>query len=128
MLSRTHSSSTPLVNSRVIFVLLVQNNHGILAMLDEECLRPGPVSDDTFLYKLTKVCQESPYFESKGCKNFMADASLPSQCFRLRHYAGAVRKTLSLSLSLASPGEITIVCYLVRILKVIFLKYAVLQK
>ncbi|EEC12472.1 myosin IA, putative, partial [Ixodes scapularis] len=77
-------------NNAIICDLIEKNNHGILAMLDEECLRPEPVSDDTFLYKLTKVCQESPYFESKGCKNFMADASLPSQCFRLRHYAGAV--------------------------------------
>lgn len=77
-------------NNAIICDLIEKNNHGILAMLDEECLRPGPVSDETFLYKLTKACQESPYFESKGCKNLMTDVSVPPQCFRLRHYAGAV--------------------------------------
>ncbi|KAH9369050.1 hypothetical protein HPB48_002604 [Haemaphysalis longicornis] len=80
-------------NNAIICDLIEKNNHGILAMLDEECLRPGPASDESFLYKLTKVCQESPYFESKGCKNLIgaaADVSLPPQCFRLRHYAGAV--------------------------------------
>lgn len=78
-------------NNAIICDLIEKNNHGILAMLDEECLRPGPATDESFLYKLTKVCQDSPYFESKGCKNLTgADVSLPPQCFRLRHYAGAV--------------------------------------
>ncbi|KAL1422174.1 hypothetical protein MTO96_022386 [Rhipicephalus appendiculatus] len=80
-------------NNAIICDLIEKNNHGILAMLDEECLRPGPATDESFLYKLTKVCQDSPYFESKGCKNLTGaatDVSLPPQCFRLRHYAGAV--------------------------------------
>ncbi|KAG8177886.1 hypothetical protein JTE90_001718 [Oedothorax gibbosus] len=67
-----------------------QNSHGILALLDEECLRPGPVSDETFLYKLTQSCQDNPYFESRGCRNFVADSTLPHHSFRVRHYAGAV--------------------------------------
>ncbi|GIY10789.1 unconventional myosin-Ib [Caerostris darwini] len=70
--------------------LSLQNHHGILALLDEECLRPGPVSDETFLYKLTQACQDNPYFESRGCRNFVADSTLPHHSFRVRHYAGAV--------------------------------------
>ncbi|GBO35678.1 Unconventional myosin-Ib [Araneus ventricosus] len=69
---------------------ILQNHHGILALLDEECLRPGPVSDETFLYKLTQACQDNPYFESRGCRNFVADSTLPHHSFRVRHYAGAV--------------------------------------
>ncbi|GFS50736.1 unconventional myosin-Ib [Trichonephila inaurata madagascariensis] len=69
--------------------LPAQNHHGILALLDEECLRPGPVSDETFLYKLTQACQDNPYFESRGCRNFIADSTLPHHSFRVRHYAGA---------------------------------------
>ncbi|XP_067131033.1 unconventional myosin-Ib isoform X1 [Centruroides vittatus] len=77
-------------NNAVICDLIEKNNHGILAMLDDECFRPGPITDETFLFKLTQVCQDNPYFESRGCRNFTSDSSLPHQCFRLRHYAGAV--------------------------------------
>ncbi|XP_076356260.1 myosin 95E isoform X5 [Tachypleus tridentatus] len=77
-------------NNAVICDLIEKNNHGILSLLDEECLRPGPVSDETFLFKLTKACQDNPYFESRGCKNFLSDNTLSYQSFRLRHYAGAV--------------------------------------
>ncbi|GFY19669.1 unconventional myosin-Ib [Trichonephila clavipes] len=76
-------------NNAVICDLIEKNHHGILALLDEECLRPGPVSDETFLYKLTQACQDNPYFESRGCRNFIADSTLPHHSFRVRHYAGA---------------------------------------
>lgn len=61
-------------------------------MLDEECLRPGTVTDDTFLDKLNTVCAEHPHFESRLSKNskFLADHSLPHSCFRIQHYAGKV--------------------------------------
>ncbi|GFR18852.1 unconventional myosin-Ib [Trichonephila clavata] len=77
-------------NNAVICDLIEKNHHGILALLDEECLRPGPVSDETFLYKLTQACKDNPYFESRGCRNFIADSTLPHHSFRVRHYAGAV--------------------------------------
>ncbi|CAG0889537.1 unnamed protein product [Darwinula stevensoni] len=66
------------------------NNHGILSLLDEECLRSGNVTDDTFLLKLTQICAGHPNFESRGMKNFLADDSLPKNCFRVRHFAGNV--------------------------------------
>lgn len=69
-----------------------QNQNGILAMLDEECLRPGTVTDDTFLDKLNTVCAEHQHFESRLSKNskFLTDHSLPHSCFRIQHYAGKV--------------------------------------
>lgn len=71
----------------------VQNQNGILAMLDEECLRPGTVTDETFLDKLNTVCAEHQHFESRLSKNskFLTDHSLPHSCFRIQHYAGKVR-------------------------------------
>lgn len=71
-----------------------QNQNGILAMLDEECLRPGTVTDETFLDKLNTVCAEHQHFESRLSKNskFLTDHSLPHSCFRIQHYAGKVRK------------------------------------
>ncbi|CAE1316086.1 MYO1 [Acanthosepion pharaonis] len=77
-------------NNAVICDLIEKNNVGILAMLDEECLRPGTVTDLTFLEKLDLTCSEHPHYESRGCRKSMSDRSLPHEAFRLKHYAGAV--------------------------------------
>ena len=69
---------------------LLQNNVGILAMLDEECLRPGNTSDMTFLQKLNQMCCGHGHFESRGCRKTQGDRTLPHDAFRLIHYAGAV--------------------------------------
>ena len=84
-------------------------------MLDEECLRPSPVTDEMFLLKLSYTFQENPYFESCGCKNFSvphhyskdlhesANAALvtinrlPILSFRLRHYTGSVSDNFLMS-------------------------------
>uniref|UniRef100_A0A8C0YZL6 Unconventional myosin-Ib n=1 Tax=Canis lupus familiaris TaxID=9615 RepID=A0A8C0YZL6_CANLF len=69
-----------------------ENTNGILAMLDEECLRPGTVTDETFLEKLNQVCATHQHFESRMSKSsrFLNDTSLPHSCFRIQHYAGKV--------------------------------------
>lgn len=69
-----------------------QSKCGILAMLDEECLRPGVVNEDTFLTKLNQLFATHKHYESKETQNaqHVMDASLPSQCFRIHHYAGKV--------------------------------------
>lgn len=79
-------------NSEMKFSLKWQNQNGILAMLDEECLRPGAVTDDTFLEKLNQVCATHQHFESRmsKCSRFLNDTSLPHCCFRIQHYAGKV--------------------------------------
>ncbi|XP_075895819.1 unconventional myosin-Ib isoform X4 [Nelusetta ayraudi] len=79
-------------NNAVICDLIENNQNGILAMLDEECLRPGTVTDETFLDKLNTVCAEHQHFESRLSKNskFLTDHSLPHSCFRIQHYAGKV--------------------------------------
>ncbi|KAL4616612.1 unconventional myosin-Ib-like isoform X1 [Arapaima gigas] len=79
-------------NNAVICDLIENNKKGILAMLDEECLRPGAVSDNTFLDKLSTVYAGHHHFESRRSKNskFLSDHSLPHDCFRIQHYAGKV--------------------------------------
>ncbi|KAF7216088.1 transcript variant X1 [Nothobranchius furzeri] len=79
-------------NNAIICDLIENNKNGILAMLDEECLRPGTVTDETFLDKLNTVCAEHQHFESRLSKNskFLTDHSLPHNCFRIQHYAGKV--------------------------------------
>ncbi|XP_016327262.1 unconventional myosin-Ib-like isoform X6 [Sinocyclocheilus anshuiensis] len=79
-------------NNAIICDLIENNKNGILAMLDEECLRPGTVTDETFLDKLNTMCAEHQHFESRQSKNskFLTDHSLPHNCFRIQHYAGKV--------------------------------------
>lgn len=67
-----------------------QNNVGILALLDEECMLPGNVTDKTFLEKLNVACKNHPHFESRGLKKNQSDRTLPHDAFRLKHYAGSV--------------------------------------
>ncbi|XP_061923618.1 unconventional myosin-Ib isoform X3 [Entelurus aequoreus] len=79
-------------NNAIICDLIENHQNGILAMLDEECLRPGTVTDETFLDKLNTVCAQHQHFESRLSKNskFLTDHSLPHSCFRIQHYAGKV--------------------------------------
>ncbi|XP_068100962.1 unconventional myosin-Ib isoform X3 [Hyperolius riggenbachi] len=79
-------------NNAIICDLIENNQNGILAMLDEECLRPGTVTDDTFLEKLNQICATHQHFESRMSKSsrFLNDTSLPHCCFRIQHYAGKV--------------------------------------
>ncbi|XP_032385524.1 unconventional myosin-Ib isoform X6 [Etheostoma spectabile] len=79
-------------NNAIICDLIENHQNGILAMLDEECLRPGTVTDETFLDKLNTICAEHQHFESRLSKNskFLTDHSLPHNCFRIQHYAGKV--------------------------------------
>uniref|UniRef100_A0A3Q3GGA1 Myosin IB n=1 Tax=Kryptolebias marmoratus TaxID=37003 RepID=A0A3Q3GGA1_KRYMA len=82
-------------NNAIICDLIENNQNGILAMLDEECLRPGTVTDETFLDKLNTICAEHQHFESRLSKSskFLTDHSLPHNCFRIQHYAGKVLVT-----------------------------------
>ncbi|XP_071942149.1 unconventional myosin-Ib-like isoform X2 [Antedon mediterranea] len=77
-------------NNIAICDLIEKSNVGILSMLDEECLRPGDVSDSTFLNKMntTKSIIKHPHYESRSkCKS---DKTIDHESFRLKHYAGNV--------------------------------------
>ncbi|KAM5287800.1 unconventional myosin-Ia [Ctenodactylus gundi] len=76
----------------IICNLIEHNQRGILAMLDEECLRPGVVSDSTFLAKLNQLFSNHSHYESKVTQNAQRqyDHSMGLSCFRICHYAGKV--------------------------------------
>ncbi|XP_010944583.2 unconventional myosin-Ia [Camelus bactrianus] len=76
----------------IICDLIEHNQRGILAMLDEECLRPGVVSDSTFLAKLNQLFSKHEHYESKVTQNAQRqyDHSMGLRCFRICHYAGKV--------------------------------------
>ncbi|NXB11103.1 MYO1A protein, partial [Cnemophilus loriae] len=79
-------------DNSIICNLIENSTSGILAMLDEECLRPGVVNEDTFLTKLNQLFATHKHYESKETQNArrVTDASLPPRCFRIHHYAGKV--------------------------------------
>ncbi|XP_011781459.1 PREDICTED: unconventional myosin-Ia isoform X1 [Colobus angolensis palliatus] len=76
----------------IICNLIEHNQRGILAMLDEECLRPGVVSDSTFLAKLNQLFSKHGHYESKVTQNaqHQYDHTMGLSCFRICHYAGKV--------------------------------------
>eukprot|EP00112_Aurelia_sp_Birch-Aquarium-sp1_P006606 Seg1725.5 transcript_id=Seg1725.5/GoldUCD/mRNA.D3Y31 product="Unconventional myosin-Ib" protein_id=Seg1725.5/GoldUCD/D3Y31 len=75
-------------NNAIICDLIEKQNVGILALLDEECLRPGDVSDQTFLEKLDDRCISHAHYDSRVKSR--SDTSLEHTCFKLKHYAGDV--------------------------------------
>uniref|UniRef100_A0A8C0UDC7 Unconventional myosin-Ia n=1 Tax=Cyanistes caeruleus TaxID=156563 RepID=A0A8C0UDC7_CYACU len=79
-------------DNSIICNLIENSTSGILAMLDEECLRPGVVNEDTFLTKLNQLLATHKHYESKETQNarHVTDTSLPPRCFRIHHYAGKV--------------------------------------
>uniref|UniRef100_A0A8D0JML7 Unconventional myosin-Ia n=1 Tax=Sus scrofa TaxID=9823 RepID=A0A8D0JML7_PIG len=79
-------------DNSIICNLIEHNQRGILAMLDEECLRPGVVSDSTFLAKLNQLFSKHSHYESKVTQNAQRqyDHSMGLSCFRISHYAGKV--------------------------------------
>ncbi|XP_078057212.1 unconventional myosin-Ib-like [Mustelus asterias] len=79
-------------DNTIICDLIENGKKGILAMLDEECLRPGLVTEFTFLKKLNQVFSSHQHFESKETKNskHITDLTLTDSCFRVQHYAGKV--------------------------------------
>ncbi|XP_074989728.1 unconventional myosin-Ia [Calonectris borealis] len=85
-------TSVEFFDNSIICNLIENSKSGILAMLDEECLRPGVVNEDTFLTKLNQLFATHKHYESKETQNarHVMDASLLPQCFRIHHYAGKV--------------------------------------
>ncbi|NXD45737.1 MYO1A protein, partial [Copsychus sechellarum] len=79
-------------DNSIICNLIENSTSGILAMLDEECRRPGVVNEDTFLTKLNQLLANHKRYESKETQNarHITDTSLPERCFRIHHYAGKV--------------------------------------
>ena len=59
-----------------------------MALLDEECIRPGNKSDLTWLSKLDQAVGRHDHYKSREVAK---DRTLPQDIFILKHYAGEVR-------------------------------------
>ncbi|XP_075055512.1 unconventional myosin-Ia isoform X2 [Mixophyes fleayi] len=85
-------TSISFFDNEIICKLIEDNTNGILAVLDEECLRPGNVSDATFLTKLGERFKNHQHFKSRASQNekHITDVTLSDKSFRIEHYAGQV--------------------------------------
>ncbi|XP_053153557.1 unconventional myosin-Ia-like [Hemicordylus capensis] len=85
-------TSVDFFDNSIICNLIEDSKSGILAMLDEECLRPGEVNETTFLAKLNHVFKDHKHYESRATQNakHIMDSSLSANNFRIHHYAGKV--------------------------------------
>ncbi|XP_063283314.1 unconventional myosin-Ia isoform X1 [Pelobates fuscus] len=79
-------------DNEIICNLIEGATSSILSILDEECLRPGQVTDATFLAKLGQQLKSHKHFKSKASQNDkrITDNTLPDNAFRIEHYAGQV--------------------------------------
>ena len=77
-------------DNKIICDLVEERHKGIIAVLDEECLRPGEVSDATFLDKLVKAIGNHKHFVTHEMLGYEGRKTIQRDQFRLLHYAGEV--------------------------------------
>uniref|UniRef100_A0A4W4F5X0 Myosin Ic, paralog b n=1 Tax=Electrophorus electricus TaxID=8005 RepID=A0A4W4F5X0_ELEEL len=77
-------------NNKIICDLVEEKFRGIIAILDEECLRPGDASDITFLEKLEDTLGGHAHFVTHKLANGKTRKAVGREEFRLLHYAGEV--------------------------------------
>jgi myosin I len=79
-------------NNKVICDLIEEKHVGIIALMDEECLRPGDPSDLTLLEKMNDRLAAHPhYIFASSRASLMIRKSTGMNEFQLRHYAGDVK-------------------------------------
>lgn len=82
-------------DNKVICNLIEEKYKGIIAMLDEECLRPGDTSDISFLHKLNEQMSSHPHYICHQKASSAVQKTMGRDEFRLIHYAGDVTYNVS---------------------------------
>ncbi|XP_015186299.1 PREDICTED: myosin-IB isoform X3 [Polistes dominula] len=77
-------------NNKVICDLIEETHKGIIAFMDEECLRPGDPTDISFLEKLNKNLHNHTHYISHIKADLKTQKIMGRDEFRLIHYAGEV--------------------------------------
>ncbi|KAM5191666.1 unconventional myosin-Ih [Mantella aurantiaca] len=78
------------LDNKIICDLIEEKHKGIIAIMDEECLRPGEATDLSFLAKLEEKVGEHPHFLTRKLAGPGARKSIDWVDFQLLHYAGEV--------------------------------------
>lgn len=77
-------------DNKVICNLIEEKHRGIIALLDEECLRPGDPTDISFLNKMNKHLGEHAHYICHELASTKLQKTMSREEFRLVHYAGDV--------------------------------------
>ncbi|XP_031569195.1 unconventional myosin-Ic-like isoform X2 [Actinia tenebrosa] len=77
-------------DNKIICDLIEVKHKGIISLLDEECVRPGQVSDSTFITKLETAIGGHPHFLCHATGDYAERKSIARNEFKLKHYAGNV--------------------------------------
>lgn len=80
----------PYFDNKVICDLIEEKHKGIIAILDEECLRPGDTSDLSFLNKMNSQLIDHKYYICHSKAPLPIQKIMGREEFRLLHYAGEV--------------------------------------
>jgi len=79
--------------NNAIICNLIEAKTGILARLDDHCLRPGEdLTDQDFLALMdrSREINKHEHYQSRTQREFLSDRTMPTDSFRLVHYAGNV--------------------------------------
>eukprot|EP00054_Salpingoeca_dolichothecata_P022835 m.150677 g.150677 ORF g.150677 m.150677 type:complete len:1003 (+) comp24477_c0_seq2:92-3100(+) len=74
-------------NNKIICDLVEEKPRGIIALLDEESIRPGDKSDKVWLEKMNSALSNHKHYKTRAGPT---DRSMPEDAFKLIHYAGDV--------------------------------------
>lgn len=77
-------------DNKIICELIEMKNKGIIAIMDEECLRPGERTDATFLNKLNDRLGDHKHCVCHRKSSTAVQKTMDRDDFRLIHYAGDV--------------------------------------
>ncbi|XP_063226158.1 unconventional myosin IC isoform X2 [Bacillus rossius redtenbacheri] len=77
-------------DNKVICDLIEEKHKGIIALLDEECLRPGDATDLTFLAKTNDMLAYHHHYISHMKADIKTQKTMGRDEFQLVHYAGIV--------------------------------------
>ncbi|XP_044786313.2 unconventional myosin-Ih [Bubalus bubalis] len=77
-------------NNKIICDLVEERHNGIISILDEECVRPGPATDLSFLERLEEKVGKHAHFETRKLAGPRGRKKIGWMEFRLFHYAGEV--------------------------------------
>ncbi|XP_055536094.1 unconventional myosin IC isoform X1 [Wyeomyia smithii] len=77
-------------DNKVICNLIEEKHKGIIALMDEECLRPGDPTDMSFLVKMNNNLGDHAHYICHSRASTTVQKTLGRDEFRLVHYAGDV--------------------------------------
>ncbi|XP_075067015.1 unconventional myosin-Ih [Mixophyes fleayi] len=77
-------------DNKIICDLVEEKHKGIIAIMDEECLRPGEATDLSFLAKLEEKVRDHPHFLTRKLAGPGNRKSIDWVDFQIIHYAGEV--------------------------------------